>query len=198
MASAGAPPGSGIPSGALPPPQRQSQAALWVVVILGCCLAAMIVVGLLAVRLIVHRVRVREAGNRVAIETPVGSINVNKAETHATGLPVYPGATVSSDNGGSVEISGRNASVGLATETYRTSDDIAKVQDWYRHRLGPEFHVEKGGQSHKRASKFDMDASDHQAAFVDDRDDGARIVALDTFAGGTKITLLRIGKRDTQ
>ena len=186
------------PQPAAPPPQRQSQAALWIVVILGCCLAAMIVVGLLAVRLIVHRVRVREAGNRVAIETPVGSINVNKSEAHATGLPVYPGATVSTDNGGSVEISGRDASVGLATETYSTSDEIGKVQDWYRHRLGPEFHVETGGQSHERASKFHMDASDHQAAFVDDRNDGARIVALDTVGEGTKITLVRIGKRDTQ
>jgi hypothetical protein len=198
MSNAGLPPQGLLPPGAAVPPQRQSQAALWIAVILGCCVAAAIVAGLLMVRLIVHRVKIREAGNKVAIETPVGSINVNKAGAHATGLPVYPGATLSGDNGGSVELSGRDANVGLATEEYRTGDPVAQVQAWYRQRLGSEFHLETGGTSRERRTKLHIDASDHEMAFVDDRNDGARIVALDNGDGGTKITLVRVGKRDTQ
>jgi hypothetical protein len=195
MSSAG--PDSGIPSGALPP-QKQSQAALWIVVILGSTLAAVIIAGLLLARLVLHRVRIREAGNRVAIETPVGSINVNKAATHPSGLPVYPGATASGDKNASVQIGGDQASVGLATEEYQTTDSIDQVQQWYRHRLGPEFRLETENSSRERRSKVEIDGGEHQLAFVDDRDDGARVVALDRSSGGTKITLLRIGKRDTQ
>jgi len=33
---------------------------------------------------------------------------------------------------------------------------------------------------------------------VDDRGDGARIVALKTTPNGTRITLLRVGKREAQ
>jgi hypothetical protein len=199
----GVPPGASRPAGPplaspLPPPQKRNQAALWIVVILGSCLGTAIIAGLLLVRMFVHRLNVREAGNKVAIETPIGSINVNKAEAHATGLPVYPGATSNTENGGSVEIGGSDSNLGLATEEYRTNDPITKVREWYRHRLGTEFRLETGGQEHANHRGVQIDTGDHDAAFVDDHNDGARVVALDSRDGGTKITLLRIGKRNPQ
>lgn len=200
MPSANVPPsGSLPPAPAVPPSNKGSQVALWIVVILGGCLAVLIVASLLLVRFFVQRVNIREAGNKVAIETPVGSINLNKREAHATGLPVYPGATVSTDNGGgSVEINGNETRVGLATEEYRTADPISKVRQWYRHKLGSEFRLETGHHENTRRSATHVNSDDHDAAFVDDRDDGAHVVALDNEPDGTKITLLRIGKRETQ
>lgn len=202
MASASVPPGGPArplpPVSAVPPPHQGSKVALWIVVILGGCFAVLIVAALLLVRFFVHRVNIREAGNRVAIETPVGSINVNKADAHATGLPVYPGATVSTGNGGSVEINGSDTRVGLATEQYRTGDAVSKVQEWYRHKLGPEFRLETGHQDNSRRTGMHVDSGEHDVAFVDDRNDGARVVALDNGSDGTRITLLRIGKRETQ
>lgn len=202
MSSVNVPPGGPArplaPVSAVPPPHPGSKVALWMVVILGGCFAVLIVAGLLLVRFFAHRVNIREAGNKVAIETPVGSIHVNKAEAHATGLPVYPGAAARRDNGGSVEISGNDTRVGLATEEYRTSDPISKVQEWYRHKLGPEFRLETGRHGNRGRTGIHVDSGDHDVGFVDDRSDGARVVALDDGSDGTKITLLRIGKREAQ
>jgi hypothetical protein len=40
--------------------------------------------------------------------------------------------------------------------------------------------------------------NDSDVAFVDDHADGARVVALKKISSGTKITLVRVGKRETQ
>jgi len=195
----GLPPGVPQYGAPVPPPQKTNQAALWIVVILGACLMCTIVVGLLFVRLIVHRVKIGAARGNVSIETPAGSVRVSRGDSHPAGLPVYPGAKSMSDNRHSIELSANDAYVALATEVYRTPDSIEQVRDWYRQRLGAEFKLET--HSDKRSSSNgdpDFDTDDHEMAFVDDRDDGARIIALDSSSGGTKITMLRVGKRDTQ
>ena len=76
------------------------------------------------------------------------------------------------------------------------TDDLTKVSAWYEQRLGPSFHLEKRGSNVKIHG---VDAiSDADMAFVDDRGDGARIVALTDKNNCVEIALVRVGKKETQ
>ena len=142
--------------------------------------------------------QVSQLGRKVAIETPVASISVNGDNPHATGLEIYPGATPSSNNkNASIDLSANDSSVGIATEEYQTKDPIDFVQAWYKKHLGSDFRLETGDEkaAHARGS---VSLNDSDVAFVDDRHSGARVVALKKIPSGTQITLVRVGKKETQ
>ena len=104
-----------------------------------------IIAGLVVVSVLVHKVRVNARDNKVEIETPVGSLKVNQDNEHATGLPVYPGATPEKSQGVEFrcfEANGKSA--GLAIEKYTSDDPREKVQDWYASKLGGEFKLQVG------------------------------------------------------
>ena len=66
----------------------------------------LLVIGaLVVVSLVIHKVHISQSADRVEIETPVGAIKVNQDEAHATGLPVYPGATAQKSQGANFEVS---------------------------------------------------------------------------------------------
>jgi hypothetical protein len=189
------------PAAPLPPPSQhppRNTALWWILGILGGGIVILGFVGLTIAGLVVRHLHVSKSGDTVAIETPVGAIKVNKGDTHATGLAVYPGATLTDDKSHSVEIDADDSSVGIAAEEYRTGDALEKVRAWYSKKLGPDFHMETGTQHGARSSKDSLHVGNHTIAFVDDRGNGARIVALDSDGGGTKITLFRAGKREPQ
>jgi hypothetical protein len=184
-----------------PLPQRQNNAVWWILGIVGGCILLFIVAGLTLAGLFLRRVNVRNSGNSVDIQTPVGEFAVNKSE-HATGLPVYPGATKSTDDdsGGSANISfGDQGGLAIAAEAYVSSDSEDKIKGWYADRLGPNFRLETGRDQDAefRHAKITV-SSDQDLSFVDDRGGAVRLVALKRTAGGVKITLVRFGKRETQ
>lgn len=184
-----------------PPPGRPNNALWWILGIIGGCIVLFIVGGLTVAGLFLRHISVRNSGNNVDIQTPVGEIAVNKGE-HATGLPIYPGAAKSTDDdsGGSANISfGSEGGLGIAAETYVSVDSLDKVRNWYRDRLGSSFRLETGKdqQAEFRHSKINV-SSDQDLAFVDDHGDGVRLVALKRTNEGVKITLLRLGKREAQ
>lgn len=196
MSSAPMPPVSPLPPPSQPP--RTNNAIWWVLGIVGGALVILMFFALTVAGLILRHLHINHSGKRVAIETPVGSIQVNKGEPHATGLPLYPGAAPNDSN--SIQMGTSDSEVGLATEEYRTGDSIDKVEDWYRKRLGPDFRLETGNHTDSRYSKrYGLRRMEnHDVAFVDDHGDAARVIALDAADGGTKITLLRVGKREPQ
>ncbi len=180
------------------PPQRRNTALWWILGILAAGVIVMVLFGVTIAGLFIRRLNVRDSGRNVEIQTPVGDINVNKA-AHATGLPAYPGATPSMDSkGGSVEISANGSGVGIATEVFDSKDPIDFVQAWYKKRLGPDFRLDTGKDASDAHANDFFKGDDHDLAFVDDRGNGARIVALKKTSSGTKITLLRVGKREPQ
>jgi len=192
-----------FPSAQPPAPPRPSNNAIWWVLgIVGGCIVLMIIAGLTFAGLFLRRVNIRNSGNTVDIQTPVGEIKVNQDELHATGLPVYPGAIKYSDEnsrGGSADISFGGEGLGIAVENYISQDSLDKVRDWYRNRLGSTFRLETGKdqEAEFRRAKINV-SSDQDLAFVDDHGDKVRVVALKKTDDGVKITLLRLGKREAQ
>lgn len=186
----------------VPPPRKSSNVIWWVLGIVGACIVLLIIGGLLVISALFHRVRVSSVNNKVEIQTPVGSLKVNQDSAHATGLPVYPGATPEKTEGANLEISGMNGkSAGFAIEKYTTDDSRDAVQTWYASKLGAEFKLQvakPGDHDHDDIPGLPVNVSSTDVAFVDDRGDGAKVVALAHHGDGTEITLIRVGKKEAQ
>lgn len=186
-----------------PPPRPPNNAVWWVLGIIGGCITLVIIVSLTFAGIFLRRVSVRNNGGSVDIQTPVGHIAVNKDELHATGLPVYPGATKVKDSdtqGGSADISfGDSQGIGIGVEAYDSQDSLEKVRDWYKNRLGSSFRFETGKnqQAEFRHANITV-SSDQDLSFVDDHGDSVRLVALKREDNLVKITLLRLGEREAQ
>ena len=190
------------PAGPMPPVAQQpkpNNVIWWILGILGGGLVILVFFGLTLAGVIVHYIHVAHDGNKVAIETPVGDLKVNKAMPHATGLSVFPGATPTGKNTSSIQFGTPESGLAMATEEYETSDPLDKVKDWYRSRLGPDFEMETSDHNGSRRLKIDgVHVGDHQVTFASERGGGARIVALDKSFHGTKITLVRLGTHEAQ
>lgn len=181
------------------PTEKKSNMLWW---ILGLFLAGVVVFGvgglLLAGYFLKDVVEVREAAGRVEIQTPAGSLKVDKNTPADTGLPVYPGAAVA-ETGGTVELaSPSDESVHVTAARYRTPDPLDKVEEWYRGRLGPEFIREGPGVMKRKKDIFGVDVKSSDTAFISDANDMLRIVALERKGLSTEIALARIGKQETQ
>jgi hypothetical protein len=179
------------------PPQKGNNAVWWILGIVGGGITLLVFLGLILAGVFVRHIHVSETGDKVEIETPVGDLRVNQGELHATGLPVYPGAIAVKDKGATIQLSTENSGVGIAAEEYHTGDSLEQVQAWYRNHLGPEFRLEKDGDS-SRLAKRHLRVNDSELAFVDEKGEGARVVGLKKPGGGTEIDLVRAGKRETQ
>jgi hypothetical protein len=166
--------------------QRRNNAIWWILGIVAAGIIFMVFCGLIVAGLFIRHLKIKSSGDKVAIETPVGSISVNGGTPHATGLEIYPSAVPSSDNkSASVNLSASDTGIGIATEQYETKDPIDFVQAWYKKHLGPDFHLETG-----------KDSSMHSNGAM--KLNGVRVVALKKISSGTEITLVRVGKKETQ
>jgi hypothetical protein len=181
-----------------PAAQHRTNAIWWILGIVAAGILVMFLCGLMVAGLFIRHLKIHSSGNKVAMETPVASISVNSDTAHASGLEIYPGATPSSHNkSASIDISVNDSSVGIATEEYQTKDPIDFVQAWYKKHLGPDFRLETDDEKavHARGS---VSLNDSDVAFVDHRHNGARVVALKKVPSGTQITLVRVGRKETQ
>lgn len=189
-------------SAPMPPPQpRPKTAVWWILGILGGGFVLLVFFGLLVAGLFVRHLRVSERGKKVEIETPVGAIKVDTNQTqHPTGLPVYPGATPDTDEGGHVDLElPQGAGLGIAAEKYVTHDPLEKVSSWYAQKLGPNFRRE--GRDSMGPHGHGGPVNDADVAFINDsaeRGNGARVVALTRKDGRIEIQLMRIGKKEVQ
>jgi hypothetical protein len=186
---------SSAPGPLQPPPPKRNDAVLWILAIVGGGFVVLVLGGLLVASMFIRHVHVNQSGKQVEIETPAGALRVNGDQVHPTGLPVYPGAQPDKSEGSTVELSAiSGAGLGLATEKYTTSDDLDDVAQWYQQQLGPSYKREEHGSATHR----DHVSSDADVAYVYEKGDTTRLVALTKKPGGVEIQLLRIGKKEVQ
>jgi hypothetical protein len=176
--------------------RKRNNAILWILAIVAGGFVILVIGSLIIAGMFVRHVRVDNSGKQVEIETPAGSLRVNGDQAHATGLPVYPGAQpLKSEGGANVEFSAQSgAGMGLANEKYSTSDDLDEVSDWYKQRLGPGYKRE----DRSTAKRSDQVSSNADVAYVYEKGDNVRVVALTKKSDGIEIELVRIGKKEVQ
>jgi len=188
------PPGSTSVPPPTPPPKR-NDAVFWILAIVGGGFVVLVLGGLLVVSMFIRRVHVNQSGKQVEIETPAGALRVNGDQTHPTGLPIYPGAQPDKSEGSTVELSAiSGAGLGLSAEKYVTSDGLDEVAGWYKQQLGSGYRREEHGSATHR----DHVSSDADIAYVYEKGDTTRLVALTKKPSGVEIQLLRVGKKEVQ
>lgn len=177
-----------------PAEERKSTLLWWV---LGLLLTALIVLtlgGLLVVRYLARNVEVIQSGDRVEVRSPIGNINVDKNAGDPTGLPKYPGADLF-EPGASVELeSPAEETVVIIAAKYRTPDELQKVDDWYREKLGTDFQREGRGMMNRKKEIFGIEVRADDVAYVAEKNDELRIVTLRLVDGKTEIAHVRIGQ----
>jgi hypothetical protein len=182
-----------------PPPPRSNNALAWILGIIGGGILLLLIAGALIVLLVVKTVHVNQSGDNVEVETPMGSVRANKGGTHSTGLLVYPGATPLRSEGVNLEASSKWGAAGVAVEKYHTADMRDDVQSWYAKHLGSAYKVQtKDSNGHNRIDGLNDEVGKDEVAFVDDTGKGARVISLEKRESGTDITLVRVGKRETE
>jgi hypothetical protein len=193
-------PAPGTPPGApQTAPPKPSSAIWWVLGIFATAVFIVIVGGLVTAGYFVRNIHVDEKSQKVEVSTPAGKITLHASDSiKSVGLPVYPGAEMA-DSGGGVELTAPNdKSLAVAGMKYRTSDDLAKVDAWYRKQLGPDFERRVGGDRPGRISIHGVDLERGDLAFISEGEGLVRIVALKNKGDATEIGLVRIGKQETQ
>jgi hypothetical protein len=180
------------------PPRKNSNWLWWLLGIAGAAVALSIVGGLLIAGMVLKNVRVNRATREVEVSTPAGDLQVRNTPTKDAGLPVFPGAVLD-EPGNNVELSfSGEQSVGITVLQYRSSDSLAKVDAWYRERLGPDFERGGPGSKHGKLDERGVNVGTDGIAYVSDKGDLMRFVAIKKKGGGAEIGLGRIGKREAQ
>ena len=179
-----------------------------------CCGSALVLVALLLIPTGCNITKRGEKGKeQVDIETPVGSIHVNKdLSANDTGLPAYPGAKISEDShdhkGVTVNIDTEKFGLKVVAVKFETNDSPETVLDFYRQKMKSLGHVSecKGsfnldvknkGQEHEIRCEEKPDQTElmvgdgnrHRAVKVQPHGKGSRLELLYVQSRGERETL---------
>jgi hypothetical protein len=105
-------------------------------------------------------------------------------------LPVYPASTLVLP-GAAAHLSAGDDRPQVISSTYHTNSSREYVANWYVEHLSPEFARQDAGPKKLPEAFRDSRISDDDVAFVGERGEQVRVVALAIDEMGTKITLLR-------
>lgn len=170
-----------------------------------------ILAGLWAVRQYV-RVEVERSGpaKSVSIRTPIGDLEVRKAEDIAEQLklPIYPGATAG-EEGGAVRLRGRlweeEGGLDVIAAQFHTGDDFDAVDAWYKQQLGPGYSRETGkivggdyGKGKDGELLVRVEPGGHDVLYKQERSGGVRGVALNRAPGRVIIHLFEVSEAQQQ
>jgi hypothetical protein len=171
-----------------------SKSLMWMMIGLFTALGVLLGGGLFVANRVIRSMGLSAASSRETIRTPGGSFRLEKENEIGPGLPAYPRSSlvVPDDNAAAAAI--KQAQNGIDIATYHTTDTRDFVDSWYSKHLSPEFTRHDAGERPVPAIFNDARVSDSDIAFVAERDQMVRIVALSLDSGGTKISFIRFTK----
>jgi hypothetical protein len=176
-----------------------SKSLLWIRLGLCCGLALLLGGGMFMSSRLGHALQFRAISNEATVRTAAGDWHIERPNEVGPGLPVYPDAWLVLPGLGDPPAAAKNNHAEVETAVYYSSDPSEFVDNWYLKHLGPEF---VRGSSSSGAIPDDVlsDASisNSDVAFVGERGDQIRIVAIAAKSTGTKITLARSTTRTAQ
>jgi hypothetical protein len=184
------PPRPPAPMAPPPPPHRGNHALAIVLAILALIVTASVLAIWVGVQFLSHStLRVRKEGRskQVTIQTPAGTLEVNKGEhvgKAELGLPIYPGATrIQDEHSSGVELSlglPSGKDMRLVVAKFETPDPLDKVQEFYQHEIGDE------------VTKFTQRDRGGKTVFEIKHHDEEKVVALKRQSGKTVIDLVHM------
>jgi hypothetical protein len=190
MATAPQPPRPPVPP---QPPRNRFNLLIISVLLLMLILVIAGLGALLGLRYLSNAVHVHVAGEgaqkEVSIQTPLGSLEVNKDVNEASlGLPIYPGATrLKNEDSATVNIDiADQTKVRVLAGKFETPDSVDKVTAFYHDRLGTE------------VTSFKERDAEGKTVFEIKSDKQQRIVTLKDRGGKTVIELVRVSEGQSE
>jgi hypothetical protein len=171
-----------------------SKSLMWMMIGLFVGLAILLAGGLFLASRVVRSLGLSAASAKDTVRTPGGSFRLEKETEVGPGLPVYPRSSLVVPDDDTAAAAIKQAQNGIQISTYHTTDMRDFVDEWYGKHLSPEFARRDAGAKPVPAIFGDANVADNDIAFVAERDQMVRIVALSLDSGGTKISLIRFSK----
>jgi hypothetical protein len=171
-----------------------SKSLMWMMIGLFTGLAMLLAGGLFLASRVVRSMGLSAASAKDTVRTPGGSFRLERETEVGPGLPVYPRSSLVVPDDDTAGAAIKQAQNGIETSTYHTTDTRDFVDSWYTKHLSPEFTRRDAGDKPVPAIFSDTRVSDNDIAFVAEREQMVRIVALSLDSGGTKISLIRFSK----
>jgi hypothetical protein len=171
-----------------------SKSLMWMMIGLFTGLAILLAGGLFVASRVVGSMGLSAASAKDTVRTPGGSFRLEKETEVGPGLPVYPRSALIVPDDAAAAAAVKQAQSGIETSTYHTNDTRDFVDEWYSKHLSPEFTRQDAGEKSVRAIFSEVRVSDSDIAFVAQREQMVRIVALSVDSVGTRISLIRFSK----
>ena len=178
-----------------PPAPPQSRSNFVVIALLLLLLIVLIGgIGVVAgLRFLSHAVNINVQGEgakkEVSIQTPLGSLEVNKDINEASlGLPIYPGATrLKDDDSATVNIDiADQTKVRVLAGKFETPDSLDKVETFYHNRLDAQ------------VTKFTERDPQGKTVFEIKHDKQTKVVTLHKDGDNTRIELVRVSEGQSE
>lgn len=144
---------------------------------------------------LIHALALRSDTDKSTVRTPIGDYRMETAAQVGPGLPVYPQASLVLPGNEAARMSVQKTDQPqVVSSVYHTNSSREFVINWYSEHLSPEFVKQDSGAKNLPDAFHNAPIADDDVAFVGERGDQIRVVALANDEGGTKITLLRSAK----
>ena len=147
--------------------------------------------GLLMASRVITAMGLRAGTDKATVRTPIGEFRFEKATEVGPGLPVYPAASLVLPGAAAAHLPANDDQPQVIASTYHTNSSREYVATWYLEHLSPEFVRQDPGPKKLPEVLRDSHVADEDIAFVGERGEQVRLVALTVDDTGTKITLLR-------
>jgi hypothetical protein len=171
-----------------------SKSLMWMMISLYTGLALLLAGGLFVASKVVRSMGLTAANAVNTVRTSGGSLRLEKEGEIGPGLPVYPRSSLVVPDDSTAALAVKQAQNGIEASTYHTTDTRDFVDEWYGKHLSGEFTRRDAGDKPLPAIFADATVSGNDIAFVAERDQMLRVVALSMDSGGTKISLIRLSK----
>jgi len=171
-----------------------SKSLMWMMIGLFTGLGILLAGGLLVASRVVGSMGLSAASAKDTVRTPGGSFRLEKETEIGPGLPVYPRSALIVPDDAAAAAAVKQAQSGIEASTYHTNDTRDFVDEWYSKHLSPEFTRRDAGKMSVPAIFSAVRVSDNDIAFVAQREQMVRIVALSVDSVGTRISLIRFSE----
>ena len=157
------------------------------------CLLCLVAAGLFTAARLVRSMQFSSATDKRTIRTPIGDFRLQKAGQAGPGLPLYPGATLVLPSGKVITALSSDQQQTLTT-TYHSNDPQSSVITWYAEHLDSEFVRSQADHTPFAAVFHQLQIEPNAIAFLAQRGDQHRVVALQQDPTGITIILVRRDK----
>jgi hypothetical protein len=175
-----------------------SKTLLWMMVAMILCVGVLLGGGFSLSSRMVQALGIQASTSRDTLRTANGTFRLEQEKQVGPGLPLYPRSSLMVPGPDSAGQAVKNLKNGVSVVTYHAPDNRDFVDSWYSQHLSPEFKRRDAAENPTPEVFRAVGVPDSDIAFVAERGEQTRIVALSLDATGTTISLIRFDKAVAQ